>query len=77
MYVQKKAFLAALRGIRKVPDLLTNYLPYVKQALTDKNPSIVIAGLALASEMACAKPKLKKKFAKVSAGRRLRCFVMC
>ncbi|SPQ95324.1 unnamed protein product (mitochondrion) [Plasmodiophora brassicae] len=64
VYVQKKAFLAALRGIRKVPDLLTNYLPYVKQALTDKNPSIVIAGLALASEMACAKPKLKKKFAK-------------
>eukprot|EP00474_Spongospora_subterranea_P009762 CRZ10220.1 hypothetical protein [Spongospora subterranea] len=63
-YIQKKAFLVALRSIRKVPDLLTAYLPYVKQSITEKNPSIVLVGLALAMEMIQIKPKLRKKFAK-------------
>jgi len=64
-YIQKKTLLVALRSVRKVPDLLATYLPYVKQSLTDKNPSIVLAGLSLALEMIQVKPKLKKKFGKV------------
>ena len=36
-YVKKKAVLCACRIVRKVPEMMENFIPLVKPLLTDKN----------------------------------------
>ncbi|RKP39484.1 adaptin N terminal region-domain-containing protein [Dimargaris cristalligena] len=50
-YVRKKAALCALRIVRKVPDLRDSFIEKTKHHLTDKNPGVVLSGLALANEL--------------------------
>ncbi|KAJ1910358.1 clathrin associated protein complex large subunit [Tieghemiomyces parasiticus] len=52
-YIRKKAALCGLRIVRKVPDLRDGFIEKTKHHLTDKNPGVVLAGLALAQEL-CA-----------------------
>ncbi|KAJ1660278.1 clathrin associated protein complex large subunit [Dispira simplex] len=50
-YIRKKAALCALRIVRKVPDLRDSFVEKTKQHLTDKNPGVLLSGIALASEL--------------------------
>ena len=36
-YVKKKAVLCACRIVRKVPEMMENFIPLIKPLLTDKN----------------------------------------
>ncbi|KAJ1967848.1 clathrin associated protein complex large subunit [Dispira parvispora] len=50
-YIRKKAALCALRIVRKVPDLRDSFVEKAKQHLVDKNPGVLLSGIALASEL--------------------------
>lgn len=49
--VRKKAALCACRIIQKVPDLLENYVPLVRQLLNERNHGVLLTGVTLAMEM--------------------------
>eukprot|EP01121_Diplochlamys_sp_Union-15-3_P013138 TRINITY_DN4040_c0_g2_i5.p1 TRINITY_DN4040_c0_g2~~TRINITY_DN4040_c0_g2_i5.p1 ORF type:complete len:828 (-),score=149.24 TRINITY_DN4040_c0_g2_i5:70-2553(-) len=56
-YVRKKAALCALRILRKVPDLMENFLPRIKVLLVDRNHGVLITALTLMIELCIVNPE--------------------
>ncbi|EFA84585.1 clathrin-adaptor gamma chain [Heterostelium album PN500] len=50
-YIRKKAALCAIRILRKVPDLIENYMPKIKQLLSERNHGVILTALTLIIEM--------------------------
>jgi len=50
-YVRKKAALCALRIVKKVPDLIENYLSKAKHLLNERNHAVLMTGITLLTEM--------------------------
>jgi len=50
-YIRKKAALAALRIIRKVPEQAEHYLQKAKQLVSEKNHAVIMTGITLLIEM--------------------------
>eukprot|EP00475_Leptophrys_vorax_P027940 TRINITY_DN4002_c0_g1_i1.p1 TRINITY_DN4002_c0_g1~~TRINITY_DN4002_c0_g1_i1.p1 ORF type:complete len:739 (-),score=198.15 TRINITY_DN4002_c0_g1_i1:415-2394(-) len=50
-YIRKKAALAAIRFCRKAPELLEDFVPTIPELLNGKNHGVLLAGVALATEM--------------------------
>jgi AP-1 complex subunit gamma-1 len=50
-YLRKKAALAAVRIIRKVPDLAENFVPKLRSLLTDRNHGALLAVVTLMTQL--------------------------
>ncbi|ORY99359.1 adaptin N terminal region-domain-containing protein [Syncephalastrum racemosum] len=50
-YIRKKAALAALRIVRRVPELHENFLSRAKSLLNDRSHGVLITGITLVTEM--------------------------
>eukprot|EP01113_Clastostelium_recurvatum_P006468 TRINITY_DN1291_c0_g1_i4.p1 TRINITY_DN1291_c0_g1~~TRINITY_DN1291_c0_g1_i4.p1 ORF type:complete len:891 (-),score=263.42 TRINITY_DN1291_c0_g1_i4:85-2706(-) len=50
-YIRKKAALAAIRVLRKVPELLDNFVPRIKALLTERNHGVLLTGVTLMVEL--------------------------
>lgn len=50
-FLRKKAILCAFRMIRRVPELIEEYLPKCSQFLNDKNHGILVSTITLVTEM--------------------------
>ena len=64
-YIRKKAALAAIRIIRKVPDLIEQFVPKVKGLMTEKNHGVLITGASLMIEMCKLDPTVIEGFRKL------------
>uniref|UniRef100_A0A4W3IY49 AP-1 complex subunit gamma n=1 Tax=Callorhinchus milii TaxID=7868 RepID=A0A4W3IY49_CALMI len=64
-YIRKKAALAAVHVIRKVPELLEMFLPATKNLLNDKNHGVLHAAVVLVIEMCKHSPDTHAYFRKV------------
>ncbi|KAH0791589.1 Adaptin N terminal region family protein [Histomonas meleagridis] len=60
--VAKRAAMAALRILRKVPDLISTFRPDIVKLLSSNKHSVVIAAIHLACEMIKIDPNLKHKW---------------
>ncbi|KNC86688.1 hypothetical protein SARC_01156 [Sphaeroforma arctica JP610] len=49
--IRKKAALCACRIVRKVPDLMENYVPLVRQLLNERNHGVLLTGVTLVFDM--------------------------
>ncbi|KAI8073286.1 adaptin N terminal region-domain-containing protein [Gongronella butleri] len=56
-YIRKKAGLAALRIIRRVPELYENFISRTKSLLNDRNHGVLVTGITLVTEMCEAMPE--------------------
>jgi AP-1 complex subunit gamma-1 len=63
-YIRKKAALAAIRIIRKVPDLIETFAPKVKGLLMEKNHGVLVTGIALMREMVTRDEKVRDEMRK-------------
>ncbi|KAI8917709.1 Clathrin/coatomer adaptor, adaptin-like protein [Powellomyces hirtus] len=50
-YIRKKAALCALRVVRKVPDLMENFVSRAKSLLNERNHGVLLTGVTLLTEM--------------------------
>lgn len=50
-YIRRKAALCAMRIIRKVPELLPNFLDRAKTLLSDRNHGVLICGITLLTDI--------------------------
>jgi len=50
-YLKKKATLCAVRIIRKVPELVENFAPKIKQMLAERNHGVLMGTLSLMQEI--------------------------
>ncbi|KXS11298.1 Adaptor protein complex AP-1 gamma subunit, partial [Gonapodya prolifera JEL478] len=57
-FIRKKAALAALRIVRKVPELAENYYQRSKTLLGEKNHGVLLTGVTLLTEMLRMSPNL-------------------
>jgi AP-1 complex subunit gamma-1 len=64
-YVRKKAALAAIRMLRKVPDLIEQFLPSMVQLLLDKNHAVILTGVALVHAALDVEPAYGEKLQKL------------
>ncbi|ORY50440.1 Adaptor protein complex AP-1 gamma subunit [Rhizoclosmatium globosum] len=55
-YIRKKAALCAIRIIKKVPDLIENFLEKAKDMLRESNESSLLTGISLEIEMSKLNP---------------------
>ncbi|KAJ1922170.1 clathrin associated protein complex large subunit [Mycoemilia scoparia] len=55
-YIRKKAALAALRIIRRVPELQDTFIGHVKSLISDKNHAVQQTGISLAIEICTTNP---------------------
>ena len=65
-YVRKKAALAAIRLIRKVPELHENFVQKVKAVLNERTHAVLLTGLTLIHEICMVNPETIGQFRKVS-----------
>lgn len=63
-YLQKKSALCATRIIRKVPDLIEDFIPNVTSLLQSKNHSVLLTALTLIIEMIKIEPSTVESFRK-------------
>lgn len=56
-YVRKKAVLCAVRIIRKVPDLMENFIPATRALLGERNHGVLITGVTLINEICLVSPE--------------------
>lgn len=61
-YLRKKAALTAIRCIRKVPELIEDFLPGVKTLLNDKNHAVQLSAVSLIIEMIKIEPDMLDQF---------------
>lgn len=61
-----QAALCALRVVRRVPDLLENYVQKAKALLSDRNHGVLLSGITLISEMCEIDESCLEEFRKVS-----------
>jgi AP-1 complex subunit gamma-1 len=64
-YIRKKAALCAIRILRKVPDLLENFVPKVRALLSEKDHGVLLTGVSLMIEMCRIQPSVAQDFKKV------------
>jgi len=64
-YVRKKAALCTIRMLRKVPDLIDQFLPAIVQLLMDKNHNVLLTGVALVSAVVEIEVAYAEKFVKL------------
>jgi len=64
-YIRKKAALACIRMIRKVPDLIEAFLPSIISLLLDKNHNVLLTGVTLISTVMEVAPDYTSKFTKL------------
>ncbi|KAJ3278912.1 clathrin associated protein complex large subunit [Borealophlyctis nickersoniae] len=57
-YIRKKAGLCALRIIKKVPDLMEDFLTRAKNLLNERNHGVLLTGLTLLTEMCTMSPEV-------------------
>ena len=57
-YVRKKAALCALRIIKKVPDLMENYIQKAIQLLNERNHAVLMTGVTLLIDMCSQSPEV-------------------
>ncbi|KYQ91955.1 clathrin-adaptor gamma chain [Tieghemostelium lacteum] len=50
-YIRKKAALCAIRILRKVPDLVENFIPKIKALLSERNHGVILTALTLIIEI--------------------------
>lgn len=50
-YIRRKAALCAMRIIRKVPDLQSNFLDRAKTLLSDRNHGVLVCGITLITDI--------------------------
>lgn len=65
MYIRKKANLAAIRILRKAPDLLESFIPYIKKSMKHKNHGVLITTASLIIEICTINPSAVKLFRKL------------
>mmetsp|Transcript_26730 Transcript_26730/g.70238 ORF Transcript_26730/g.70238 Transcript_26730/m.70238 type:complete len:874 (+) Transcript_26730:75-2696(+) len=56
-YIRKKAVLCAVRIIRKVPDLMDNFVPATRSLLGEKNHGVLMTGVTLITEICNSSPE--------------------
>eukprot|EP01122_Echinamoeba_exundans_P007695 TRINITY_DN2423_c0_g1_i1.p1 TRINITY_DN2423_c0_g1~~TRINITY_DN2423_c0_g1_i1.p1 ORF type:complete len:858 (-),score=269.36 TRINITY_DN2423_c0_g1_i1:65-2638(-) len=64
-YIRKKAALCAIRILRKVPDLLENFVPKVRALLSEKDHGVLLTGVSLMIEMCRIQPSVAQDFKKM------------
>ncbi|TPX51187.1 hypothetical protein SeLEV6574_g00447 [Synchytrium endobioticum] len=67
-YIRKKAALCALRIIRKVPDLMENFLNRAKALLNERNHGVLLTGTTLLVEMCQASSSATADVRKIVPG---------
>ncbi|XP_018672795.2 AP-1 complex subunit gamma-1 isoform X1 [Ciona intestinalis] len=63
-YVKKKAILCACRIVRKVPEMMENFIPLTKPLLADKNHGVMLTAVALITECCRKNPQVRANFKK-------------
>ena len=58
--------MSVTRILKKVPELLENFVPRVKSLLVDKNHGVLLTGVTLMIQMCDMEPKLIPLFREVS-----------
>lgn len=66
-FIRKKAVLCAVRIIRRVPDLLDNFVPATRSLLGDRNHGVLITGVTLITEMCLISPENLAHFRRLVA----------
>jgi AP-1 complex subunit gamma-1 len=64
-YIRKKAALCACRIIRKVPELVEDFVPGVTSLLNDKNHAVLLTACTLIIEMVKTEPSVAETFRKM------------
>lgn len=64
-YLKKKAILCACRVVRKVPELMENFIPLTKGCLNDKNHGVALTTVSLITEMCWQSPDVMKNMKKL------------
>ena len=57
-YIRRKAALCAMRIVRKVPELLPNFLDRAKTLLSDRNHGVLVCGITLLTDMCENEPEV-------------------
>jgi len=60
-----QAALCAIRIIRKVPEIMENFVPRIKSLLTERNHGVLLTGISLMIELCELDPSVVKTFRKV------------
>lgn len=63
-YIKKKAILAATRIVRKVPEMVEEFIGKVENMAEEQNHGILLSALALVDDIMQLKPNYKPKFKK-------------
>lgn len=61
-----QAALCAIKSVRKVPDLIEQFLPRAKAMLSEKNHAVLLTGVSLINEMIIINPAVTDEFRPVS-----------
>ncbi|EGG18708.1 clathrin-adaptor gamma chain [Cavenderia fasciculata] len=64
-YIRKKAALCAIRILKKVPDLIENYMPKIKALLSERNHGVILTALTLIIEICEIDPTQIEQFKKI------------
>ena len=63
-YIKKKAALAATRIVRKVPDVVEEFVDKVDALVDDKHHGVIISGLGLIEDIVAVRPKYRERMLK-------------